>query len=104
MKKYFRLMSKKTKVKCFGIILLAMISSFLASVWPVKLGEIYSEISNGEIDSVTQIIVAVTTFGLIYLSAECILIVRRVMLDCIIATHEAEVRENSIEKLLKMPV
>lgn len=104
MKKYFRLMSKKTKVKCFGIILLAMISSFLASVWPVKLGEIYSEISNGEIDSVAQIIVAVTTFGLIYLSAECILIIRRVMLDCIIATHEAEVRENSIEKLLKMPV
>lgn len=104
MKKYLNLMTVKTKIKCAGIVLLALISSVLASVWPVLLGELYTEISSGKIGTVVEGIAAVSTFGLIYLSAECITILRRVLLDCVIATHEAEVRENSIEKLLKMPV
>jgi len=104
MKKYFDLMSTKTKLKCIGVILLALVSSILASIWPVRLGELYTEISGGGVNSIAQIFVAVMTFGLIYLSAECIAILRRVVLDCVIASHEAEVRENSIEKLLKMPV
>lgn len=104
MKKYLSIMSKKTKLKCAGVIAMAFISSLLASVWPVKLGELYTNISNGAISSITQGAMAVIAFGLIYLSAECITIVRRVMLDCIIATHESEIREFSIEKLLKMPV
>lgn len=104
MKKYLDLISARTKIKCVGVISLAIISSVLASVWPVKLGELYTDISNGLIGSVSQGAVALATFGLIYLFAECFTIVRRVLLDCIISTHEAEVRENSIEKLLKMPV
>jgi len=104
MKQYLDLMSTKTKFKCIGVILLALVSAVLASIWPVKLGELYTEISNGSIRTVTQGTVAVVTFGLMYLSAECIIIFRRVMLDCIIATHEVELRENSVEKLLKMPV
>lgn len=104
MKKYLNLMSAKTKLKCVGVVILAIVSSILASVWPVKLGKLYTDISNGSIGTVAQGGVALVTFGLIYLLAECITIIRRVMLDCIIATHEAEVRENSIEKLLKMPV
>ena len=102
MKKYLVIMSKKTKIKCVGVIALAFISSFLAS--PVRLGELYTDISNGTISSIAQGATAVIAFGLIYLSAECIAIARRVMLDCIIATHESETRELSIEKLLKMPV
>ena len=97
-------MTNKTKLKCAGIIALAMISSVLASIWPVKLGELYMDISGGKISGVSQGIVAITTFGLIYFSAECITVLRRVLLDCIIATHEAEIRETSVEKLLKMPV
>ena len=104
MKKYLKLMTNKTKLKCAGIIVLAMISSVLASIWPVKLGELYTDISGGRISGVSQGIAAITTFGLIYFSAECITILRRVLLDCIIATHEAEIRESSVEKLLKMPV
>lgn len=104
MKKYLSIMSTKTKVKCLGVISLAIISSILASVWPVKLGELYTNISNGAIKTLSQGAVAVITFGLIYLATECISILRRVMLDCIIATHESEVRNFSIEKLLKMPV
>ena len=104
MKKYLSIMSKKTKLKCVGVVALAFISSLLASVWPVRLGELYTNISNGAISSIAQGVIVVLTFGLIYLSAECITIIRRVMLDCIIATHESEIREFSIEKLLKMPV
>lgn len=104
MNRYLKLMTNKTKLKCMGIIVLAMISSVLASIWPVKLGELYTEISGGGITGISQGVIAIATFGLIYFAAECITILRRVLLDCIIATHEAEVRETSVEKLLKMPV
>ena len=104
MTKYLFIMSKKTKLKCVGVIVLAFIGSLLASTWPVRLGQLYTDISNGTISSISQGVIAVIVFGVIYLSAECITIVRRVMLDCIIATHESETRDFSIEKLLKMPV
>ena len=104
MKKYLSMMSTKTKLKCIVVIVLAAISSVLASSWPVKLSELYTNISDGTIKSLAQAAIVVASFGLIYLASECVSIVRRVMLDCIIATHETEVRNLSIEKLLKMPV
>ena len=42
MRKYLNLMSWKTKLKCIGVVLLAMVSSVLASIWPVRLGAIYT--------------------------------------------------------------
>ena len=104
MKKYLDLLSWKTKLKCIGVVFLAMISAVLASIWPVRLGTLYTSIANKDIDSVQQCLSAAMVFGCIYLLAECITILRRVMLDCVIATHESEVRENTIEKLLKMPI
>lgn len=104
MKQYLSIMSGRTKWKCVGVIALAFISSLLASVWPVMLGELYTDISSGGIRTIAQGAAAMFRFGLIYLAAECITIVRRVMLDCVIAAHEAELREFSVEKLLKMPV
>lgn len=104
MKKYLSILSKKTKLKCAGVIVLAFIGSMLASIWPVKLGDLYTNISNGTISTIAQGALGVAAFGLIYLFAECITIARRVFLDCTIATHESEIREYSIEKLLKMPV
>lgn len=104
MKEYLSIMSRKTKLKCAGVIVLAFVSSLLASVWPVRLGELYTNISSGAVSTLAQGALPVVTFGLIYLSAECITIIRRVILDCIIASHESEVREYSIGKLLKMPV
>ena len=79
-------MSKKTKLKCIGIVALAFASSLLASVWPVRLGELYTSISNGAIRTIAQGALAVEAFGLTYLSAECITIIRRVILDCVIAS------------------
>ena len=104
MKQYLSLMSRQTKLKCAGIIALAWVSSLLASVWPVRLGELYTSISSGAIRTIAQGAAAILTFGLIYLGAECVTILRRVLLDCVIASHEAQVRERSVDKLLKMPV
>lgn len=104
MSKYFKLITWKTKLKCVGIMMMAIISSVLASIWPVRLGELYTSISRGEIGTISEAIITVSTFALIYLSAECIAVFRRVVLDCVVATHEAEIRERSVEKLLKMPV
>ena len=104
MKKYILIMSTKTRVKCVGVIVLAFVSSLLASVWPVKLGELYNDISNGIISNIAHAGVEIARFGLTYLSAECITVIHRVLIDCTIASHESEVREYSIEKLLKMPV
>lgn len=104
MKEYFSIMSRKIKLKCGGIVVLAFVSSVLASIWPVRLSKLYTDISDGAISTIVQGVMAVVTFGLIYLSAECITIIRRIMLDCVIASHESELREYSIEKLLKMPV
>ena len=81
MKRYLSIMSKKTKLKCIGIVALAFASSLLASVWPVRLGELYTSISNGAIRTIAQGALAVEAFGLTYLSAECITIIRRVILD-----------------------
>lgn len=104
MKKYLSIMSGKTKVKCMLSIVLAFVSAFLASIWPVKLGELYTEISNGSMDTIIKGAMAIIYFGLIFFLAECTTIIRRVFLDCTIASHEAEIREYSIGKLLRMPI
>lgn len=49
MKKFMSVMSQKTKIKCAGIIILAFVSFLLASLWPVRLAELYTNISNGTI-------------------------------------------------------
>jgi len=104
MKKYLNLMSWPTKWKCLGIILMTLIGSGLMSLVPVRLGQITTAFTNEEFASITQLIAAVVVYGLIYLFAEHISTARRVLLDCTIATHEEEIRGNSVEKLLKMPI
>ena len=104
MRKILKLITVQTKIRCVGTIILAFISALLGSVWPVKLGELYTSISNGTISVISQGIRAVVTFGVTYFLAEFIAAVRRVTLDCVIASHEAQMREQSVEKLLKMPV
>lgn len=104
MKSFLSITSRGTKLKCIGVIALAFVNSILASTWPVRLGALYTCISNGTIQTIVQGVGAILTFSMVYLTSEGIAIVRRVLLECIIATHESEVRDHSIEKLLKMPV
>ena len=102
--KYFFLMSTKTKIKCGGIILLAFAGAFLASLWPVLLGNFFSDLTSGTINTFRNGVAALTALSLLCLSAESITILRRVLMDCIIASHESELRSKTISKLLKMPV
>lgn len=104
MKKYLSIINKNTLLRCSGILVLAMVGSVLASVWPVLLGNLYSGISSGQIGNLSQAIIPLAVFAGIYLAAECIAILRRVLLDCVIADHECRVRQISIEKMLKLPV
>lgn len=104
MKRYLALMSKKKKIKCCGVVLFAFATAVFALIWLVRMGELYTAISNGTIRTIAQKIAAVVAFDLIYLSTECIVIIRREALDCIIAFHGFEVRGLNIDKLLTMPI
>ena len=104
MKYMLSLITTKTKLKCLLAITMASISSVLASIWPVRLGELYTDIATGKYLSISQTFRAIAVFGFFYVSAEIITITRRVFMDCIISNHEAEIRELSIEKMLKRPV
>jgi len=102
--KLISLLERKTINYCLFATGLACFGSFFATSWPIKLGELYGNITNGSINSLIKGIVPIITFGLIYLASECLSVVRRVILDCIIASHEANTREKTIVKLLKLPV
>ena len=48
-RKVFNIISRKTKLKCLGIIIMSVMSALLASMWPVQLGKIYIDVSDGKI-------------------------------------------------------
>lgn len=102
--KYLSLISKKARWCCAGILVLAVIGAVMASVWPVQLANLYSAISAGQIDSLKAGSAALGILGVTYLASECVAIIRRVLIDCVIANHESEIRQSSIEKMLKLPV
>lgn len=102
--KYLSLMSTKTKVKCVGIILLAFAGAFLASLWPVLLENFFSDLTSGTTGTFRDGMAALAGLLFLYLAAESIAILRRVLMDCIIASHESELRTKTISRLLRMPV
>ena len=103
-KKVLNIISLKTKYKCLGIVTLSVVTAVLASLWPVQLGKIYTNVSGGNISTLRQGLLSVTVFGATYAAAECITVFRRVAMDWIVASNEKEVRERSFSKLLQMPV
>lgn len=104
MKKYLSLISKKARWCCAGILMLAVVGAVMASIWPVQLANLYTDISSGQISTIYDGIGAILLLGATYLTAECVAIIRRVFLDCVIANHESDIRQSSIEKMLKLPV
>lgn len=98
------LLSTKIKIQCLAVIALAFLSSYLVSLWPVLLGDLQTDISTGTIVNLHQGLGALAIFASVYLIAECLTIARRVAIDCIIARNEADVRENTVAKLLRMPM
>lgn len=104
MKKYLSLISKKARWCCVGILVLAVVGAVMASIWPVQLANLYTDISSGQISTLYDGIGALLLLGATYFTAECVAIIRRVFLDCVIADHESDIRQSSIEKMLRLPV
>lgn len=50
-KKVLNIISLKTKYKCLGIVTLSVVTAVLASLWPVQLGKIYTNVSGGNIST-----------------------------------------------------
>lgn len=69
-----------------------------------RLGKVYTDITDGRISTIGDGIIPILFMGFIYLFSEGLIIFRRIALDCIIASHEADIRKRSVEKMLKMPV
>lgn len=104
MKRIVKMISTRTKIKCMGVILLAAVSALLGSLWPVKLGDLYTSISGGAYATVVQGLGPILMFGAVYLLAEIMTSLRRVALERVVTAQEAEVREQSLGRLLKMPL
>ena len=67
MSKYFLMISRKTRFQCAGIIVLTVASSFLASLYPVRLGKVYTDITDGRISTIGDGIIPILFMGFIYL-------------------------------------
>ena len=52
--KLIKWMSKKTILGCLGVMVAALLGSYLSSLWPVRLSSIYSSISDGAIFDITS--------------------------------------------------
>lgn len=101
--KIFKFLSKKLRISCFVVTIVAVIGACVASIWPVLLSDIYDDISNGVINNVKDSIIPFAVFGSIFAIAEVITIFRRVWVDKISASFEKDLRNKSIEKLLHLP-
>ncbi len=99
----FKYLSKKLKISCALVIVLAITGSVIASIWPVLLSEIYDGISIGTIFSFSTAAIPIILFGIAFLSSEICSIVRRVWVDKISASFEKHLRDTSIQKLLRLP-
>ena len=104
MNKYLLLICNTTKRHCLCIIALTIVSSFLGSLWPVQLGNICTDFSDGRISTIRDGLIPILTLGILFLLSEGLIIFRRSAMDCVIASHEADIRKRSIGKMLKMPV
>lgn len=103
MEKINSVVSRKTRLTLAGPIVLALFGALLSAKWPVMLGKLGTDISVGAFETWNQGALAVAQLGVVYLLTECCSVLRRTLLDCIIAAHEADLQENMVEKLLKMP-
>lgn len=101
--KLIKWMSKKTILGCLGVMVAALLGSYLSSLWPVRLSSIYSSISDGAIFDITSGLLAIVGFAVAFIAAEIISTYRRITVEKIAASFEKEVRDMSFNKMLRLP-
>ena len=93
------------KIKCVLVLLLTAASAFLASLWPIKLGEIFDLMSNGVVYSLSQpTIYTVVTAGIIFLLSNVAPVLSRVAIDRIVSRFERDLKNVGLEQLLSLPI
>lgn len=100
--KVLKLLSRKQKITFTIIIAVSIVSSALASIWPVMLSKIYDGVSTGSITNVKTGLTAILSFGVAFVFTEVLTIARRVWVDILSASFEKTTRDISIKKLLKL--
>lgn len=101
--KVFKYLTNKLRISCVAVTFIAVFGASIASIWPVLLSNIYDDISNGVISNVKDGMIPFIVFGCVFAVAEVIAIFRRVWIDKISASFEKDLRNKSIEKLLRLP-
>jgi ATP-binding cassette subfamily B protein len=95
-----KMLTHSLRVKCILLSILAVIGAYLVSLSPVYLGKVLDGITEGTKDLNFLII----TFACLFLLTEVVNIFRRVSVDRVGARFEEELRNNSIQKLLRLPI
>lgn len=101
--KIFKYLSVRLRTCCVAVILVAIFSACIASIWPVLLSRIYDDISSGAIHNVDSGLMACLMFGIVFVISEVLAIFRRVWVDIIAVSFEKDLRNRSINKLLRLP-
>jgi ABC-type multidrug transport system fused ATPase/permease subunit len=100
MKIIMKMLSAKLRLQYLLLSVLAIVSSYLVSLNPVYLGKVMDGVSQ----SATDVLHLISIFTVLFLTTEAINIFRRVFVDKVSAQFEEDIRNNSIRKLLRLPL
>jgi ATP-binding cassette subfamily B protein len=100
MLKIVKMLSAKLQLKCVLLSILAIVGAYLVSLTPVYLGKVLDGITDGSNDLQHLVVY----FAILFLATEATNIFRRVSVDRVSARFEENIRNDSIHKLLKLPI
>lgn len=101
--KVFTYLSKRLRVSIVFVLMLAILGSYLAAIWPVMISKIYDCISSGTMSNVSDALYKLMIFGAAFLFAEACSIVCRVWIDRVVVAFEKDLRNLSVDKLMHLP-
>lgn len=98
-----KLMNGRIKAHMALVVALTLVASYLASVWPVLLADLYNGISNGSIASLEVAAPMLAVFGVVLAASSVIGEFRRVLAEFVSASFEAQTRETGFASALALP-
>ena len=99
-----RFLDRGTLARCLVCIVAAAAAAYLASVWPILLGELYDELSSGRVDGLASVWRGAAVFGITYFLAEGLAIARRVGVERTGASFERHLRTLELYRSLRAPL
>lgn len=98
-----KLMNGRIKAHMALVVALTLVASYLASVWPVLLADLYNGISNGSIATLEVAAPMLAVFGVVLAASSVIGELRRVLAEFVSASFEAQTRETGFASALALP-